>query len=154
MENRVRIQIFNQPVIDGRVYVAENKEFVENIFKKYLDNTKPLLLTDSNQERGFLDDHHDEDYYKKFSTVDLSTVAGKFEDIEIIETNEIGFGGVPIIEVWANLKILDNDRGKMVNSLFKEDVATFGMRSIVNCLPDNKKEITHVISYDLVSKKA
>lgn len=90
----------------------------------------------------------------RFKTVDLMSVAGKFENIEIIVTDEIGIDELPIIEVWADLKILDNDRGKYVELMFETNVATFGMRSIAQCYPDNKRVLTHIISYDLVSKKA
>lgn len=153
---RVRIQLFNQSVIDGRVYVAENKEFVEKIFAKYLVDKPTLFLTNKSQEIDLQpeDGEDGEHFFKRFTTVNLESIAGKFENIEIIETNELGFDGLPIIEVWADLKILDNDRGKFVDSLFKEEVATFGMRALTKCFPDNKKVITHLVSYDLVSKKA
>lgn len=153
---RVRIQLFNQSVIDGRVYVAENKEAVEKIFAKYLVDKPTLFLTNKSQEIDLQPEvGEDEDhFFKRFTTVNLESIAGKFENIEIIETNEIGIDDLPIIEVWANLKILDNYRGKFVESLFKENIATFGMRSIAQRYPDNKKAITHLVSYDLVSKKA
>ena len=153
---RVRIQIFNQPIVDGRVYVAENKEVVEKIFAKYLVDKSTLFLTDKSQETDLVkrDDENFDHFDMRFKTVDLMSVAGKFENIEIIVTDEIGIDELPIIEVWADLKILDNDRGKYVESMFESEVATFGMRSIAQCYPDNKRVLTHVISYDLVSKKS
>lgn len=153
---RVKIQTFNKPIIDGRVYVAENKEAVEKIFAKYLVEKPTLLLTDKNQETDLVkrDDENFDHFDRRFKTVDLTTVVGKFENIEIIVTDEIGIDELPIIEVWADLKILDNDRGKYVKSMFEANVATFGMRSIAQCYPDNKRVLTHVISCDLVSKKA
>ena len=153
---RVRIQIFNQPIVDGRVYVAENKEVVEKIFAKYLVDKSTLFLTDKSQEIDLvkLDDENFDHFDRRFRTVDLGSVAGKFENIDIIVTDEIGFDNLPIIEVWADLKILDNDRGKFVESMFESEVATFGMRSIAQCYPDNKRLLTQVISFDLVSKKA
>ena len=153
---RVRIQIFNQPIVDGRVYVAENKEVVEKIFAKYLVDKSTLFLTDKSQETDLVkrDDENFDHFDMRFKTVDLMSVAGKFENIEIIVTDEIGIDELPVIEVWADLKILDNDRGKFVESMFESEVATFGMRSIAQCYPDNKRVLTHVISFDLVSKKA
>ena len=153
---RVRLQIFNQPTVDGRVYVAENKEVVEGIFAKYLVDKPTLFLTDKRQEIDLvkLDDENFDHFDRRFRTVDLGSVAGKFENIDIIVTDEIGFDNLPIIEVWADLKILDNDRGKFVESMFESEVATFGMRSIAQCYPDNKRLLTQVISFDLVSKKA
>ena len=153
---RVRIQIFNQPIVDGRVYIAENKEVVEKIFAKYLVDKSTLFLTDKSQEIDLvkLDDENFDHFDRRFRTVDLGSVAGKFENIDIIVTDEIGFDNLPIIEVWADLKILDNDRGKFVESMFESEVATFGMRSIAQCYPDNKRLLTQVISFDLVSKKA
>ena len=153
---RVKIQTFNLPTVDGRVYVAENKEFVENIFAKYLVEKPNLFLTDKNQETDLIkrDGEEFDHFDKRFRTVDLESIAGKFENIEIIVTDEIGINGLPVIEVWADLKILDNDRGKFVTSMFDTEVVTFGMRSIAKCYPDNKRLLTQVISYDLVSKKA
>ena len=153
---RVRLQIFNQPTVDGRVYVAENKEVVEGIFAKYLVDKPTLFLTDKRQEIDLvkLDDENFDHFDRRFRTVDLGSVAGKFENIDIIVTDEIGIGELPVIEVWADLKILDNDRGKFVESMFESEVATFGMRSIAQCYPDNKRLLTQVISFDLVSKKA
>lgn len=153
---RVRLQIFNQPTVDGRVYVAENKEVVEGIFAKYLVDKSTLFLTDKSQEIDLvkLDDENFDHFDRRFRTVDLGSVAGKFENIDIIVTDEIGFDNLPIIEVWADLKILDNDRGKFVESMFESEVATFGMRSIAQCYPDKKRLLTQVISFDLVSKKA
>ena len=153
---RVRIQIFNQPIVDGRVYVAENKEVVEKIFAKYLVDKSTLFLTDKSQETDLVkrDDENFDHFDMRFKTVDLMSVAGKFENIEIIVTDEIGIDELPVIEVWADLKILDNDRGKFVESMFESEVATFGMRSIAQCYPDNKRVLTQVISFDLVSKKA
>ena len=153
---RVRIQIFNQPIVDGRVYVAENKEVVEKIFAKYLVDKSTLFLTDKSQETDLVkrDDENFDHFDMRFKTVDLMSVAGKFENIEIIVTDEIGIDELPVIEVWADLKILDNDRGKFVESMFETNVATFGMRSIAQCYPDNKRLLTQVISFDLVSKKA
>lgn len=153
---RVRIQLFNQPIINGRVYVAENKEVVEKLFAKYLVEKPNLFLTDKSQETDLVkrDDENFDHFVMRFKTVDLMSVAGKFENIEIIVTDEIGIDELPVIEVWADLKILDNDRGKFVESMFETNVATFGMRSIAQCYPDNKRVLTHVISYDLVSKKA
>lgn len=153
---RVKIQTFNKPIVDGRVYVAENKEAVEKIFTKYLVEKPTLFLTDKSQETDLVkrDDENFDHFDMRFKTVDLMSVAGKFENIEIIVTDEIGIDELPIIEVWADLKFLDNDRGKYVESMFETNVATFGMRSIAQCYPDNKRVLTHVISYDLVSKKA
>ena len=152
---RVKIQTFNKPTVDSRVYVAENKEFVENIFAKYLVEKPNLFLTDKSQETDLIkrDGEEFDHFDKRFRTVDLLSVAGKFENIEIIVTDEIGIDGLPVIEVWADLKILDNDRGKFVESMFETNVAIFGMRAIAKCYPDNKKVLTQVISYDLVSKK-
>ena len=153
---RVRIQIFNRPTIDGRVYVAENKEFVEKIFAKYLVDKPSLFLTNKSQETDLIKrDNEDQDQFlKRINTVNLDSIAGKFENIDIIETEEIGINELPIIEVWADLKILDNDRGKIVESMFETHVASFGMRALAQCFPDNQKSITQVISYDLVNKKA
>ncbi len=153
---RVKIQTFNKPIVDGRVYVAENKEVVEKLFAKYLVEKPTLFLTDKSQETDLVkrDDENFDHFDMRFKTVDLMSVAGKFENIEIIVTDEIGIDEFPIIEVWADLKILDNDRGKYVESMFETNVATFGMRSIAQCYPDNKRVLTHVISFDLVSKKA
>ena len=153
---RVRLQIFNRPTVEGRVYVAENKAFVEKIFAKYLVDKPPLFLTNKSQEADLVkrDDENFDHFDMRFRTVDLGSVAGEFKNIDIIETEEIGIGDLPIIEVWADLKIFDNDPGKFVKSMFEADVATFGMRSIAQCHPDNKRSLTHVISYDLVSKKA
>ena len=153
---RVRIQIFNQPIVDGRVYIAENKEVVEKIFAKYLVDKSTLFLTDKSQEIDLvkLDDENFDHFDRRFRTVDLGSIAGKFENIDIIVTDEIGINELPVIEVWADLKILDNDRGKFVESMFESEVATFGMRSIAQCYPDNKRLLTQVISFDLVSKKA
>ena len=153
---RVRIQIFNQPIVDGRVYVAENKEVVEKIFAKYLVDKSTLFLTDKSQEIDLvkLDDENFDHFDRRFRMDELAAIAGKFENIDIIVTDEIGFNELPVIEVWADLKILDNDRGKFVESMFESEVATFGMRSIAQCYPDNKRLLTQVISFDLVSKKA
>ena len=153
---RVRLQIFNQPTVDGRVYVAENKEVVEGIFAKYLVDKPTLFLTDKRQEIDLvkLDDENFDHFDRRLRTVELASIAGKFENIDIIVTDEIGIGELPVIEVWADLKILDNDRGKFVESMFESEVATFGMRSIAQCYPDNKRLLTQVISFDLVSKKA
>lgn len=153
---RVKIQTFNKPIVDGRVYVAENKEVVEKIFAKYLVDKSTLFLTDKSQEIDLvkLDDENFDHFDRRFRTVELASIAGKFENIDIIVTDEIGFNELPVIEVWADLKILDNDRGKFVESMFESEVATFGMRSIAQCYPDKKRLLTQVISFDLVSKKA
>ena len=152
---RVKIQTFNKPIIDGRVYVAENKESVEKIFAKYLVEKPTLFLTDKSQDTDLIqrDNENFDDFERRFKTVDLESIAGKFENIEIIVTNEIGIDELPIIEVWADLKILDNDRGKFVTTMFETDVATYGMRSIAKCLQDNKRLLMHVVAYDLVNKK-
>lgn len=153
---RVRIQIFNTPITNGNVYIAENKEAVERIFGKFLKEEPKLFLTNENQDIDLKkrDNEDFDEFDRRYKTIELESIAGKFENIEIIVTDEIGIDDLPIIEVWADLKILDNDRGKFVESLFEANVATFGMRSIAQCYPDNKRLLKHVISYDLVSKKA
>ena len=152
---RVKIQTFNKPIIDGRIYIAENKKVVEGIFDKYLLNNQSLLLTDKSQETDLIqrDDENFDNFEIRFKTVDLLSVAGKFENIEIIVTDEIGIDELPVIEVWADLKILDNDRGNYVKKMFETDVATFGMRTIAKCLPDNKRSLIEVFVCDLVNKK-
>lgn len=149
---RVRLQIFNQVSINGCVYIADTKEDVEKIFSKFIDKKSPLILTNKCQE-DLIPDHHDIDYFKRFCTVDLNSVAGCFINIDIVETGEIGLGNKPVYEVWADLKILDNDRGKFVTTMFDAGVATFGMRSIVQSLQYNKRLIMDIFAYDLVNKK-
>lgn len=153
---RVRIQIFNTPITNGNVYIAENKETVERIFGKFLKEEPKLFLTNENQDIDLKkrDNEDFDEFDRRYKTIELESIAGKFENIEIIVTDEIGIDDLPIIEVWADLKILDNDRGKYVESMFETNVATFGMRSIAKCYPGNKRLLMHIISYDLVSKKA
>lgn len=155
---RVRLQIFNQVSRNGSVYIADTKEDVEKIFSKFINKKAPLVLTNKCQDT-FVNDHHDIGYFKKFTTVDISTVAGCFTDIDIVETGEIGLGNKPVYEVWADMKYNNSSNGDYVRSLMEEEVMTFGMRSIgrrifnsdLSNLDNPPTEISRVISFDLIS---
>ena len=155
---RVRLQIFNQVSRNGCVYIADTKEDVEKVFSKFIDKKAPLLLTNKYQE-DLIPDHHDIDYFKRFCTVDLNSVAGSFTDIDIVETGEIGLGNKPVYEVWADMKYNNSSNGDYVKSIIEADVMTFGMRSIgrkifnsdLSNLDNLPTEISQVISFDLIN---
>lgn len=156
--SRVRLQVFNQVSRNGHVYIADTKEDVEKIFSKFTDKKAPLILTNKCQE-DLIPDHHDNDYFKKFCTVEISSIAGCFTDIDIIETGEIGLGNKPVFEVWGDMKLNNSSNGDHVKSLMDADVMTFGMRSIGNHKIDSDFsnldnppiEISQVITFDLIN---
>lgn len=157
LHQRVRLQVFNQVSRNGCVYIADTKEDVEKLFSKFIDKKAPLILTNKCQD-DLISDHHDIDYFKKFCTVELSSIAGRFDNIDIIETGEIGLGNKPVFEVWGDMEIHNSPNGDFVKSLMDTDVMTFGMRSIgakkfgtdFGNLDNPPTELGQVISFDLI----
>lgn len=128
---KILIQIFNHPSRNGRIYVADTKEDVLKVFGNFIEEKPPLFLSNTNQEFDLNanPEEHPDDYFKRFSTVNLGKVAGLFKDIEIIETWDIGYNEKPIFEVRGNLKFINNENGSMAKELINEKVMTIGMRS-------------------------
>ncbi len=150
--NRVRLQIFNHVSRNGHIYIADTKEDIENIFGKFRNEKNPLWLTDQLQGPDFdrknmsIDEYRDE-----FATVDIARIAGIFEDIEIVETGDIGYNDKPIFEVYGYLKIINTDGGRHVGELLKENVCSIGMRSFSTKQNEKIYDIEHVVCFDLIS---
>lgn len=156
MEN-ILIQIFNHPSRNGRIYVADTKEDVLKVFGGFIEENKSsLVLTNTVLSKDYNSILiNKEEYFKKFSTVELSNIVGIFKDIKIIETSDIGYNEKPIFEVRGNLKFIDNDIGNLSKSLVEEKVCSIGMRSIGQCERGFEREafeIEKVICFDLISK--
>lgn len=156
--HKTLIQIFNHPSRNGRIYIVDTKEDVLKVFGKFIEEKVPLILTSNDQafDLGNNPEESNEDYFKRFLTVNLGKAAGIFKDIEIIETGDIGYNEKPIFEVRGNLKFLENNpNGTMAKELINENVMTIGMRSVGNeklGFGSKTFEIEKVICFDLLNK--
>ena len=156
MEN-ILIQIFNHPSRNGRIYIADSKEDVLKVFGGFIEENKSSLLlmnTVLSKDYDSIPIDKDEEFFKKFATIEISDTVGIFKDIKIIETGDIGYNEKPIFEVRGNLNFLDNDKGDLTKSLVEEKVCSIGMRSIgQHKLGFGKEtfEIEKVIGFDLIN---
>ena len=141
-----QLAIFNCESPSGRVYVANSKEEIENLFNK----PEFYLIGFGGNENP---DISYEETIKKFATVNLKDVIGKFTNFEIIETGDIGVGDLPIYKVFGKVDIFDNEGGKVFDECFKESAIHFGMRSFgKHDVVNNKFDIKKLICWDAISK--
>ena len=108
---------------NGRVYVANSKEDIQELFNKseyYLTGMKssdPIGTNYANVDFGL-------------GVVNLLNTVGVFDNIEIIETGDIGSNNLPIFEVYGELRIFDTDIGKLFEESYNQNIVTIGMRSL------------------------
>ena len=144
---KVRLQIFNHVSRNGLLYPAETKEEVERLFLKPKAKDKNIYLTNVLQGDGcFKNNMH-------ASVIDVSSIIGKFENIEVVETGDIGQNGYPVFEVYGTLKYFDTPHKEDYQEMIEGKTMTFGMRAIGRHTKADLKirEIENVISFDLIS---
>ncbi len=137
---RARIQIFNHPAINGRIYTAKTKEEVFEYFNK----KNGLLLT--SQDQPLIEK-------RDFSIVN-DKIIGKFENIEVIDTGNIGYNEYPIFEVYAEIKDDSelSEKFKPYKEMYENSIATFGMRAIGTVSKDSVVTLERVICFDMITK--
>ena len=137
---RARIQIFNHPAINGRIYTAETKDEVFEFFNK----PNGLLLTSQDQTT----------IAKKDFGIDEEKIIGKFENIEVVDTGDIGYNGYPIFEVYAEINDDSNlsEKFKPYKEMYENNIATFGMRAIGTVSKDSVVTLERVICFDMITK--
>lgn len=146
---KVRLQIFNHVSINGLLYPAESKEEVERLFLKPKAKVKNIYLTNVLQgDAPFRNSAH-------ANTVQADSLIGEFENIEVVETGDIGFNDKPIIEVYGTLKYFDTPQKDEYQEMLRGKTLTFGMRAIGRPDKDNDKirTIEKVITFDLISEE-
>ena len=148
---RTKLTVFNQIDRNGRVKVANTKEEIENL----LNNTNNFghLLTN-----GQIDETDEssniENKFNKHSYVDLTRIIGKIENMEIIE-NGIGFGSLPIYEVYGDVNFLPKEESKFAEECFDQNLVTIGIRALGQSRMVDKQivmDITKVICWDTITR--
>lgn len=147
---KIRLQVFNQPTINGRVYVAKTKEDIEKLFpiETYLTSGFDEVI----QGNGISISNIDEDF-KRHTTIPISSIIGVFKEIEVIETGSIGVDNLPVFEVYGHIKFLDRPGKDFFKTSFEENTVTIGMRSLGKVDPDKKVEISKLICWDTIPKQ-
>lgn len=146
---KVRLQVFNQPTINGRVYVAKTKEDIEKLFPIELYLTSGF--NEAIKGNGMHISNIDEDF-KRHTTIPISSIIGVFKEIEIVETGTIGADNLPVFEVYGHIKFLDRPGIDFYKTCFEENIATIGMRSLGKVDPNKKVEISKLICWDIIPK--
>lgn len=153
---KVRLAIFNHVSSSGKVYVANSKEEIENLFNKpefYLTgfggNEAPAKTTKEKFEQSIFT----EEKLKQAATVNIPDIIGKFNNFEVVKTGDIGIGDLPIYEVYGEINIFDNPGGKVFEENYKENTMTFGMRSFgKQNVTNNSFNIEKLICWDAITK--
>ena len=146
---KVRLQVFNHPTINGRVYVAKTKEDIEKLFpvETYLTSGFNEVI----QSNGISISNIDEDF-KRYTTIPISSIIGVFKEIEVIETGSVGVDELPVFEVYGHIKFLDGPGKDVFKTWFEENTVAIGMRSLGKVDPDKKVEISKLICWDTIPK--
>lgn len=144
---KVRLQVFNQPTTNGRVYVAKTKEDIEKLFpvETYLTSG----FDEAIKGNGISISNIDEDF-KRHATIPITSIIGIFKEIEVIETGIIGVDDLPVFEVYGHIRFLDRPGKDFYETCFEENTVTIGMRSLGKVDPDKKVEITKLICWDTI----
>lgn len=147
---RMRLIIFNHVSKDGRVYVAESKEEIQNLINK----EKELYLTNglfnSVNDSQYIKVSDIEEDYMKMATRLIKSIIGSFKDIEITETGNIGVNGFPIFEVYGTLNLFNLPTKQFLEDCFKANIVTIDMRSLGNIDQDKNVKLNRVICWDIV----
>ncbi len=121
---RKRIVLFNHVNPNGRVYPANSKEEIQKLFNK----PEYILVLPTQILKGL--PVNSEEFQNQFFTVDLMKAVGKFDNIEIIETGDIGSNDLPIFECFGELHVFDTRLGKWFEENYEQNTVTFGLRTI------------------------
>ena len=137
---KVRIQIFNHPSMNGRIYTAKTKDEVFEFFNK----PNGLLLTSQDQTI----------IAKKDFSIATDKIIGKFENIDIVDTGDIGYNDYPIFEVYAEINDDSNlsEKFKPYKDMYENNIATFGMRAIGTVSKDSVVVLEKIICFDMIIK--
>ena len=144
---KVRLQVFNQPTTNGRVYVAKTKEDIEKLFpvETYLTSG----FDEATKGNGISISNIDEDF-KRYATIPITSIIGVFKEIEVIETGIIGVDDLPVFEVYGHIRFLDRPGKDFYKTCFEGNTVTIGMRSLGKMDPDKKVESTKLICWDTI----
>ena len=137
---KVRLQIFNHPSKNGRIYSAKSQDEVFDFFNKKFG----LFLT--SQDQTLIE--------KTDNAIDMSKIIAKFDNIEVKYTGDIGYNGYPVFEVFAEINEDSsfNEKFKPYAELLENNIATFGMRAVGTVSKDSVAKIEQVICFDMISK--
>lgn len=138
---KIRLQVFNQPTINGRVYVAKTKEDIEKLFpiETYLTSG----FDEAIQGNGISISNIDEDF-KRHTTIPISSIIDVFKEIEVIETGTIGVDNLPVFEVHGHINFLNRPDKDFFKTCFEENTVTIGMRSLGKVDPEVEPRFKNV----------
>lgn len=143
---RALIAIFNQIDGNGRVKVANDKEYIENLFQP-LEKTAALITNGLDNVSPNIEQRERD---VRFNTINLMNVCGKIENIEIIETNKNGYGDLPIYEVYGDIVAFDNPSGEHFGKLFDQNLIKVCMRSIARHIIDKDKDLRLIYDHKII----
>lgn len=142
---RMRLMIFNHVSRNGRIYVAESKEHIQKLIDKKLYLTSGF---ESNVDLISKDSTFVEQ--QKAATIDISKLIGQFQDIEIVETGDIGVDDLPIFEVYGKLKFFETLSTEFHKNCFDANIVTIGLRSFGYVNQDKKVNLNQVVCWDTI----
>lgn len=137
---KVKIASFNQPGLDGRIRVAESKEYIVELLNK-LEN---FVLTDGRRIY--------EENLIELSCINMNSIIAKIENICIIE-NGIGYSGKPIFDVFGNINFIKTPTAKLIKETFEHNIVAVGIRALgISKKVQNNicLEISKIICWDII----
>lgn len=146
---RMRLIIFNHVSRNGRVYIAESKEEIQNLINK----EKELYLTNGFNDisdNQYIKVSDIEEDYMKIATMQIKSLIGSFKDIEITETGDIGVNGFPIFEVYGTLNLFNLPTKQFHEDCFNANIVTIGMRSLGNVDQDKNVKLNRIVCWDTI----
>ena len=113
---RVKISTFNQPGLDGKIRLADTKEYIFELLNK-LDF---CFLTDGRTIHTNL---------IKFMCIDITSIIAKIENICIIE-NGIGYADKPVFDVYGDINFIKKAPAKLIKETFENNIVAIGTRAL------------------------
>ena len=136
----VKIATFNQPGLDGRIRLADSKEYIVELLNK-LDF---CFLTDGRMTR--------EENLIKSSCIDITSIIAKIENICIIE-NGIGYADKHIFDVYGDINFIKKAPAKLIKATFENNIVAVGIRALGTSKKDQNNiclEISKIICWDII----
>lgn len=139
-EMNVKIATFNQPGLDGRIRLADSKEYIVELLNK-LDFCFLTYGRMTHEENSI-----------KFTGIDLTSIIAKIENIYIVE-NGIGYADKPIFDVYGDINFIKNDQAKLIKETFENNIVAIGIRALGTSKKDQNNiclEISKIICWDII----
>lgn len=136
----VKIATFNQPGLDGRIRLADSKEYIVELLNK-LDF---CFLTDGRMT-------HEENLIKS-SCIDVTSIIAKIENICVIKS-EIGYADNPIFDVYGDINFIKTEQAKLIKETFENNIVAVGIRALGTSKKDQNNiclEISKIICWDII----